>query len=100
MGWLGDVRILHLTLRHGPRDRTQASGVGFLPSSAGRVSAEGGDMGWLDRLLGRRREPDAERAEARTPAASEEVSEADVLEEEVAEARDKDALENPHPGVS
>jgi hypothetical protein len=57
-------------------------------------------MGWLDRLLGRTDRTDAERAEARAHGAADDETKADVLEEEVAEARDKDALENPHPGVS
>jgi hypothetical protein len=57
-------------------------------------------MSWLDRLLGRRREPEAERVEARTPAATEDEAKADVLEEEVAETRDESALRNhPPPGT-
>jgi hypothetical protein len=58
-------------------------------------------MGWLDRLLGRGDDtPDAERSEEREHGAADDETQADVLEEEVAEARDQDALENPHPGVS
>jgi len=54
-------------------------------------------MGWLDRLLGRRQESEAERAEAGTPAASEAETEADLLEEEVAEERDENAFRGPTP---
>jgi hypothetical protein len=57
-------------------------------------------MGWLDRLLGRGGDaPDAERAETRASGGVDDETRADVLEEEVAEERDKNALENPHPGV-
>lgn len=57
-------------------------------------------MSWLDRLLGRGSEaPDAERAEARESGAADDESQADVLEEGVAEERDRDALRNPHPGA-
>lgn len=55
-------------------------------------------MGWLDRLLGRGDKPDAERAAGARGAADDE-SQADALEEGVAEQRDEDALKNPHPGV-
>ena len=56
-------------------------------------------MGWLDRLLGRGDKPDAEGPEARARGAADDESQADVLEEGVAEQRDEDALKNPHPGV-
>jgi hypothetical protein len=50
-------------------------------------------MGWLDRLLGRGGDaPDAERAETRASGGVDDETRADVLEEEVAEERDKNAL--------
>ena len=49
-------------------------------------------MGWLDRLLGRDDKADVERA-------ADDESQADALEEGVAEQREEDALKNPHPGV-
>jgi hypothetical protein len=55
-------------------------------------------MGWLDKLLGRRREPEAERVETRTSEATdEELEAADRLEEEIAAQRDENALRNPLP---
>jgi hypothetical protein len=55
-------------------------------------------MGWLDRLLGRGDKQDSEPTAGARGAADDE-SQADVLEEGVAEQRDEDALRNPHPGV-
>lgn len=52
-------------------------------------------MGWLDKLLGR--EP-KEEAEAAAPTVESDIqSEADRREEDVAEARDETAFNNPQP---
>jgi hypothetical protein len=60
-------------------------------------------MRWLDRLLGRRPEgeAEAERAETRSAQAPEERSKADLLEEEAHEQRDDEVVREPRlpPGM-